>query len=1191
MSRTAVALAVLLVLAPLPAQETRGSINGVITDSSGAAVAGASVTFTNVQTGVSAETKTNDSGVYTVLYLLAGQYRVAVEAPGFKRLVRDGIDLRVGDRVTLNLGLEVGGVQETVSVTGEAPLLEVSTASSGQVIDRRRIAELPLAEGNPLTLIRITPGIAVANNNLNSGSALSSSGPSAFEANGSPGGNEFTLDGSPNTADRAGNGSARVGMQPPPDAVEEFKVVTASFDAQQGRTAGASVDVSVRSGTNELHGTLYHFFRNDALAANTFFNNRAGLPKEARRYNRFGGTAGGPVLIPKVYNGRNRTFFFTSYERIRPITPSLETLTVPPQDFREGDFSRLANRATPLLIYDPLTARREGARIVRDPIQCGGRINVICPSRISPIARNYLSFLPLPNTNLDSPTNNFIGNGPGDNSYWVFLLRGDHQFNDKNRMFVRYSKSHRRELDEQSAGVNNGVRVNGRLGHRGNEGAVVDHVWVASPSTILNVRAGYTRFTQDRFSLASFDYDIRNMGFSELALSQFTANTLPQINVTNYSSPVEPTGFKIANPLWSFQPTLTRIAGAHAIRIGYDFRVVQENRMDQTFQAGQFNFANDFTRPTDQNPSLPLEQLQGQGLAALLLGQPTGGNMPILASRAATAPYQAWFIQDDWKITPRLTVNMGLRYEIDFGTTERFNRIIQTFDPFVTNPVEAAVRANYAQNPIPEIRPEDFRVRGGLIFAGPNNRHAFRPDMNNFQPRFGAAYQIGKSTAIRGGWAMFMVPFILDGLNQNGFNRNTPLVPSPDLGLTFTASLANPWPGGLVPEANRGLTSLLGQGVGTITPQSRKNGLVQRWEFSIQHELPGRWLVEASYHANRGYDLLAVVDANPVLRQFQSPSPIRDQALINFLDTPVANPFRNVDGFQGTNLYTASVINRRQLLRPFPHFTGISEERYDGSSSFQSGQLRVEKRFSKGYTVLGSYVYSKFLERLTLLNPTDSQYENRLNELDVPHRFVLSGIWELPWGRGRAWGSNWTGWKQSLLGGFQLQAIYQYQAGTPLTLGNIYFNGNLRDISPRIVSRTIGALGTTNVQDNVFEQDLRFTGFYFNDAATQVGGQPDYTRQRNDTRINLADNLRTLPSRVNNFRNQPINLLDLSLIKNFSFTERVYLQFRGEVINATNRYQFQGPVLNPRDTNFGRVTNTDIIQLPRELQLALRLVF
>jgi hypothetical protein len=937
--------------------------------------------------------------------------------------------------------------------------------------------------------------------------------------------------------------------------------------------------------------TLYHFFRNDALAANTFFNNRQGLPIEARRYNRFGGTVGGPISIPKVYDGRNRTFFFTSYERIRPITPSLETLTVPAQDFRDGDFSRLANRATPLLIYDPATARREGARIVRDPISCGGRLNVICPSRISPIARNYLSFLPLPNTNLAAPTNNFVGNGPGDNDYWVFLLRGDHQFNDKNRMFVRYSKSRRREIDENSAGTVNGVRVNGRLGHRGNEGVVIDHVWVASPSTILNIRSGYTRFTQDRFSLASFDYDIRKMGFSELTLSQFTANTLPQINVTNLSSPVEPTGFNIANPLWSFQPTLTKIAGAHAVRIGYDLRITQENRMDQTFQAGQFNFANDFTRATDQNPSLPLEQLQGQGLAALLLGQPTGGNMPILASRAATAPYQAWFIQDDWKITPRLTVNMGLRYEIDFGTTERFNRIIQTFDPFVTNPVEAAVRANYAQNPIPEIRPEDFRVRGGLIFAGANNRHAFRPDMNNFQPRFGAAYQIGSRTAIRGGWAMFMVPFILDGLNQNGFNRNTPLVPSPDLGLTFTANLANPWPGGLVPQANLGLTSLLGQGVGVITPVNRKNGLVQRWEFSIQHELPGRWLLETSYHANRGFDLVTNVDANPVFRRYQSASPTRDQALINFLDTPVSNPFRGVDGFQGTNLYTASVINRRQLLRPFPHFTSITEERYNGSSSFHSGQLRVEKRFAQGYTVLASYVYSKFLERLNLLHPTDAQYENRLNELDVPHRFVMSGIWELPWGRGRAFGSSWTGWKQSLLGGFQIQAIYQYQAGTPLTLGNIYFNGNLRDISPRIASSTIGALGTTNVQDNVFQQDLRFTGFYINDAANQVGGQPDYTRQRNDTRINLADNLRTLPSRVSNYRNQPINLIDISLIKNFAFGERVYLQFRGEVINAFNHYQFQGPVLNPRDTNFGRVTNTDIIQLPRELQLALRLVF
>ena len=1175
---------------PLAAQETRGLITGRVTDSTGAVVPTARVIAINTQTNAAAEGATTSDGTYTLPYLLPGVYTLSAEANGFKKLVRSGIEIRVSDRLTIDLPLEVGAVQDTVNVTAETPLLELNTATTGQVIDRRRIAELPLAEGNPLTLVQLAPGIVITGG-YTSNSALSSSGPSNFETNGTPGGNEFTLDGSPNTADRAGNGSARVGLQPPTDAVEEFKVVTASFDAQQGRTAGGSVDVAVRSGTNQLHGTLYEFVRNDVLGANSFFFNRQGRERQARRYNRFGGTAGGPVYLPKVYKGRDKTFFFTSYERIRPITPSLETLTVPTEEFRRGDFSSLLNRATPLYVYDPATARREGARIVRDPVQCNGRINVVCPSRISPIAANYLSFLPLPNTNFNSPTGNYVGNGPGDNRYYIFIARGDHQFNERNRLFFRYSQSWRTELDENSSGTVNGVRVNGRIGHRGSKGATFDYVYVPSGSTVVNLRVGMTRFKQDRFSLSSQDYDIRKMGFSDSALRLFTANTLPQVNINNYSSPVEPTGFLITTPTWSVQPTVTKLVGSHSMRFGYDFRVYQENRRDQAYQAGQYNFGNDFTRLNDQNPSIPLEQNQAQSMAALLLGIPTGGNLPLPADRAATAKYQGIFFQDDWKITSRLTVNLGLRYELDQGTTERYNRIIRDFDAGAASPVEAQVRANYARNPIPELPLSEFRLRGGLLFSDPNNRASFRTDRNNIQPRLGMAFQMNPRTVVRAGWGMFMVPFILDGLNQNGFSRNTPVVPSPELGLTFTASLANPFPNGLIAETNRGIDSLYGQNLGTIVPSSRRNGIVQRWEFSLQRELPGRWLLEGTYIGNYAYDQLTTVDANPIARRYQSTSPVRDQALINFLDTPVANPFQGVEPFRGTNLYTASVISRSQLLRPHPQFTGLNLERYDGSSSYHAGQLRAEKRFAQGYTVLATYSYSKYLERLTLLNPTDSGYENRLAGVDAPHRLAMSGIWELPFGKGRRFGLSWGRAGELLLGGFQVQGIFQYQSGFPLTLGNVYYNGDLSSLTPAIKSSTIGVLGGSNINDNVFGADIRSTGFYFSDAAVQTNGQLDAAKQRNDARINLSNNIRTLPSRDSNWRNQGITLFDVSLIKNFAISEQVKLQFRAEAINSLNKAHFNAPVLNPRDANFGRVTNSDSPTLPREFQLGLRLVF
>jgi hypothetical protein len=1171
------------------AQDPRGTISGTVTDPSGAPVAAARVTAVNTLTNVAYQGSTTGEGVYTIPLLPQGVYTVTVELQGFKRASRQNVEVRISERITLDIQLELGTMQETVNVSAEPPLLELGTATSGQIVDRRRITELPLGEGNPMTLIQLAPGIVVTGG-YTSNSALSNSGPSNFEVNGSPGGNEYTLDGTPNTADRQTQGAARVGLQPPTDAVEEFKVVTASFDAQQGRTAGGSIDVAVRAGTNRVQGTLYEFVRNDKLAANSFFNNRQGIPRQTRRYNRFGGTVGGPVVLPKVYNGRDRTFFFTSIERIRPLTPELETLTVPDEAFRRGDFSALLNRPTPLYVYDPFTARVEGPRVVRQPVQCNGRLNVICPDRISQIAKNYLSFLPMPNVATAATTNNFVGRGVNDNTYDVLLVRIDHAVNEKNRFFGRFSQSWRTEIDEQTAGVNNGVRINGRLGHRGNRGGVFDYVYTPSATTIINLRAGFTRFKQDRFALADFDYDVRKMGFSEAALRLFTANTLPQISISNYSSPVEPTGYKITTPLWSLQPTVTKIAGSHSIRAGYDFRVYQENRRDQTYQAGQYNFGNDFTRQNDLNPSLPIEQIQAQAMASFLLGLPTGGNFPLLADRAATAKYHGAFVQDDWRVSRRLTVNLGFRYEVDLGTTERYDRRIHDFDMNVVNPTEAAVKANYSLNPIPEIPVDQFRLRGGLVFAGPGKR-GFRADKNNFQPRLGAAFQIDSRTALRAGWGMFMVPFVMDALNQNGFSRNTPLIASPDRGLTFLATLENPFPNGYVPEIQRDLRSLLGQNPGTIVPENRRNGLVQRWQVSLQRELPGRWLVEGAYIGNRGSELTTVVDGNPIPRQYQSTSPVRDQALINFLDTPVTNPFRGVAGYEGTNLYTATVIARSQLLRPYPHFTGLSIERYDGASSYHAFQARAEKRFSQGYTLMGTYAWSKYLEEMTLLNPTDSKYEKRLNDADSPHRMALSGIYEVPFGRGRLFGSSWSGWKQTLLGGFQLQGILQYQAGRPLTLGNIYFNGNLSDLKPVIKSSTIGVIGSSNIEDNVFLTNIQNTGFYFQDDAVRTGGQLDYTKQRNDTRINLSQNIRTLPSRVPNFRDQAITLLDLSVIKNFDFGERVKLQFRAEAINALNKAHFSGPVLNPRDANFGRVTSTTSPTLPREFQLGLRLVY
>jgi hypothetical protein len=1195
----------LLLAVTTPAQETRGLITGRVMDASGAVIPNARVTVRNLETGLAPSVTTSQDGDYTIPYLLPGRYHLTVEASGFKRLQRENIELQIGDKLGLDLQLETGAVSETVTITSEStPLLDTTTATSGQVIDRRRISELPLAEGNPMTLVRLAP-TTVITGVFTAMSALSTSGPSDFTVEGTPqGGNEFTLDGSPNTADRGGQaGALRVGMQPPPDAVQEFKVVNTSFDAQQGHTAGASIDVSVRSGTSKFSGALYEFVRNDVLGANDFFSNRTAprgfdengkARREARRFNRYGGTFGGPVWLPVFGMGGaplrkfNQTFFFVSYEEIRTGLPLTETLTVPTAAFRNGDFSALAAGQ---LVYDPATARQAGARVVRDPISCNGRQNVICASRISPIAQKYLSFLPLPN--LPGVENNFIGSTSEKNGYRVLLTRVDHNWNERHRSFFRFSRSHRDEDDENTAGVNNGVRINGRRGTRGNLGGVFDHVWTKSANTILNLRAGYTRFRQTRDQMAEQDTSPAALGFSPAALAVFGDRPgIPRFVVGGLSNVVEQTGLVTVPRTTSLQPTMTRIVGSHSFRFGYDFRVYQENRSPVEYKLGELQFNNNFTRLNDQNPAIPVEQNRAQSVAALLLGIPTGGSIPLTPPSSYQSLYQGFFFQDDWKVSRRLTLNLGLRYELEGATTERFNRNLRGFDATAVSPVEAAAKTAYAANPIPEIPAASFNVKGGLLFTSANQRGFYDADKNNFQPRIGFAYQINEKTVLRGGLAMYTVPYPLEAINATGFASVTPVDPSPNLGLTFTASLANPYPNGRTAPtgSSRGLATFLGQSI-NVVPANLRNGQSAKIELNLQRELPGRWLAEVSYVGNRGYDLTTVVDINPIPRQYLSTSPTRDQARIDFLTANVTNPFRGIEAFRGTTFFTATTLQRQQLLRPFPQFTGVTSRRYDGWSDYQSLQVRLERRFSNGYTLLGTYAFSKGLEKLAQLNAVDSDYEKRLTAADSPHRLNLSGIWELPFGRGRKFGSSWSGVTEALLGGFQVQGLWLYQAGRPLTLGNIYYNGNIRALNLEVASKTVGAVGTSNVTDNVFKTSLSGLGFYFQDATVQTNGALDYTKQRNDARINLANNIRALPTRVSNLRGQPINLFDLSMIKNFAFTETVKLQLRIEALNAFNHWHFNAPDLNPRNTTFGRVNNSSQVHLPREYQLGLKLMF
>jgi len=1067
-------------------------------------------------------------------------------------------------------------------------LLEASSASAGQVIDQRRISELPLSDGNPFVLTRLAPGIAYVGD-LKFSRPFDNGGTSAIVADGAPGRNEFTLDGVPNMA--SGGGLGRVAFVPPADAVQEFKVETAAYDGQTAHTAGATINVTLKSGTNGLHGSISEFVRNDVMSANPFFLNRTNLTanpsrdrdrdgkadRDPLRYNRYGFTVGGPLFLPRFgeggkpyWDGRNKSFFFFAYERLKDVFPEPGQFTVPTVKQRNGDFSDLLPS---IVIYDPATARADGARVRRDPFPG----NIIPPARFSTIAKNFLAFYPLPNQPGNAQgLNNYISGNPRTDNFHSESLRFDQTLTEKQRFFIRYTHNNRVESRGNWTGLVNGIRPTGNFLFRINDGGTFDYVYNLAPSVVLNTRAGFSRFNEPSRSQSEGNFNPASLGFPAATSALFGPEQyLPLFLIGSYSALGATAGSGSTHNIYSWQTTLTKIAGRHSWRFGYDFRSYRENGFGAGISAGAYVFDNTFTRgPLDNSAGGAI----GQDLASFLLGQPTVNVIDRNSARSNQTLYNGMFVHDDWKVTRNLTLNLGLRYEYEGATNERFNRNIVGFDQTVASPIEAAAKAAYAASPIPEVPVASFNVKGGLLFAGKDRRSFWDADKNNFQPRIGFAYQWKDKTVIRGGWGIYTVPFVIGGVNQAGFSQQTPSIASFDNGLTFISNLANPFPFGVLAAAGAslGLSSQLGQSPSAL-PRDLNNTQAQRFSFGFQRELPGNWLLELSYVGNRGYDGVVGINRNFLPRQYLSTSLFRDQSQIdanNFLNTLVPNPLRNL--VPGTGLNGAT-INRAQLLRPFPQFGSVGGIRNDGSSSYNSAQLRVEKRFSRGFTTLVSYTFSKFLEKGSLLNESDTNFERRRSDADLPHRFVVSGIWELPFGRGRKWGGNWRPAVNVLLGGWQAQGIGQLQSGRPLTIGNVYYNGDITQLKTDIRS--------SNVDGLVFDTSR----FYFTDAAVQTNGVVDPAKQRSDPRIQLVANVRALPSRFAGFRSDPLNLWDLSVSKNFSFTEKIKLQLRGEFLNAFNKVIFDNPNLSPNSANFGKVTGQS--NLPRDVQIGLKLIF
>jgi hypothetical protein len=1216
MIRHSIAALLLLCVAFLTAsaQEFRGSVTGKVTDPNGAVLPGATVVIKNVETNVEQTATTNSDGEYSFPLLQPGKYSLTVSAQGFAQATRDGLDIAVAAKVNVDVQMQPSGVGEMVQVVSNTDL-ETGSVSTGTNVNSRQISELPLTEGTAYQLATLAPGVVYTGNPLFTG-PTSNSNLAAFRVDGATGANQITLDGSPNYAFDGG-----VGFSPPSDAVQEFKVQTNAFDAQQGYSAGATVNVAVKSGTNQLHGSVYEFNRDRSRTANNFFSNRSGQSRPIRTYNRYGGVVGGPVYVPKVYDGRNKTFFLFSYEHLLDNVAEPQVFTVPTAAERSGDFSALIvnrnNIADPAntVIYNPfdIASVNSSGTVTRRSFGCptsgavpaNSTCNIIPANLLSPIAKALVNFYPLPNIagTAGGTQNNFFSNQIRHENYRAWLTRIDHKISDSQSVFGKFYHSFNPEDRNDWAGVVNGFPVTQGFEDRTNDGGNVDYTNTLSARTVLDLRVSFNRFVQQRFPAANFD--LSTLPFSSLALSEFRGyDYIPGIIIRNLDAtrPIHSTlgatrsdfteGRLRPFYMGSVQPSVTRLYGDHTLRAGYDLRVLRENFISNGFQAGRYFFDGTFTSPAS-NSSSTLRNAFGRDIAAFLLGIPSPGSGSTASqidnsiNYSVQSVYHGFYFEDDWRVNPKLTLNLGLRYELEGGLTERYNRIQRGFDLTTPSPINAAAQAAYAAayNANPSnflLAPSQFQVLGGYTFADANNRAAWNTDKSNWQPRLGFAYTLDDKTVVRGGFGIFMAPHQIEIQSnplQTGFAGSTPFIASNDNGKTFVGTLANPFPNGLSasPGASLGLLTSTGIDVGSssapVFPVNRKNAKFARAVFGFERQLPGHFVVEADYVTSWGYDLAVTRNLDFVPRQFLGTDPTSDAAANTLLSATIPNPFK---GLLPTNspFNSASTITRAQSLLALPQFTNVWVEQYNGTNRYNALQLQVTQRFARNLTMSASYTRSNLRERVDYLNPSDTQLEDRVSTDDRPNRFTFSSVYQLPVGRGQLLGKEMNRWVDAVVGGWQLNGTYEWQSGEPFLL------------SP---TQTWYYAGDPNQIVSLVGQDTGTGQKYGIDLSAFV------VPQANGAGIvrlnNFNTGLRNVPTTLDSMRNQPYLNVNLSLSKSFQIKESMKVQVRAEALNAFNHPYFgNGIGLDPSNAGtFGIVTTQR--NNPRDIQLGVKFVF
>ena len=1159
-----------------------GAITGTVTDSSGAVVPQASLTLTNVGTSAKVTSQSDPTGLYQFPNLAPGQYRLDVEKTGFTRFTREPIVVLVNANVRVDVTLQVGAVSQVVTVSAETPLLQAETSSLGQVIETRSVNELPLNGRNPLALIALSPGVVMQGQSGTNPVTMNPFSQGNIQINGGAANMSAAYwDGAPM------NSSGYVNllvMVPSQDALQEFKVQTDNLPAQYDRFAGGIVSFSTKTGTNQVHGEAYEYLRNKVLNANNFFSNATGVPTAPFTQNQFGGTFGGPLVIPHVYNGKDKTFFFASFDgfRLREGLPLL--FTVPTEAMRSGDFSGLVDaNGNQIPIYDPASTcgvagnpacapNAQGQPIyTRQQISYNGQMNVLPPNRIDPTAKILANLWGPPNTpgQQNGLVNNWTGAASEGGDMNEFTIRADQNVSDKQRFFARYTINKYDNLAIDPFGTHAYPLEIGTPENTKTQQFAFDESYSFAPNKILDVELAYLRNHYVR-TPQSLGYDLGALGSGWAPLNnEVTFRTLPVLGVTgitDFSS--QETGSTIFDETddWNLLPNFTMIKGKHTIKIGADLRLERFNYGQDNTPSGYFTFTPAFTQLGPTSPT------GGFAFASMMFGAVGSGLVEEINLVATQQLYRAFYVMDDIRATRKLTINLGLRYSQDTPFTERFNRV-STFEANIPNPLIA--NTTLPANGMVAL--VDTPQRPG--------RNGFNMDDNEWGPRLGVAYQITPDTVVRGGWGLFWLPNSISwfGMNPavdpvNLFDDS--MTNSVNGGLTPYNYLANPFPTGVVPAPGRSpvyATDLIGQGLWNTEIPNQPYANVQQWNLDLQKTLKGGLFVDIAYAGSKGTHL-------PQISVPISQLPNQDESMGNALLTFVPNPYY---GIVTTGGLSGPTVQEGQLLTPFPQYSGVDPELWQGNSSYQALQLKVQKRFSGGQTILVSYTNSKYLTDSEAIsswleaagaggfqNFHDMKAERSLSSYDVPQRLVVSYVLDLPVGHGKKFASGVSGPVNKLISGWGMEGVTTLQRGFPIFIGNAYntsysWGGGQR---PNYNSSAAGCGNSPALSGSAVSR----LNEWFN---TACWSQP------------AAFTFGNVPRVEPNIRWDGLNDFDWALVKNTAFgpEDKLKIQFRAEFFNLFNHPQFGPPGNTYQTPTFGVVSSQ--YNNPRLIQFALKFAF